>query len=93
MNLHVPGVNEGIFKPARLGWRQPLFAYYVTSVWFKNLFTIFDWLDNREIRKVYPSDISREQFEHLRPLLESVRKQTKPRSVDLYKVFLASCFC
>ncbi|HEY8158613.1 MAG TPA: IS5/IS1182 family transposase, partial [Methylobacter sp.] len=33
------------------------------------------------MRKVYPSDISREQFEQIRPLLESVRKQTKPRTV------------
>ncbi|MGZ5526554.1 MAG: hypothetical protein ACXWFF_16210, partial [Methylomonas sp.] len=38
------------------------------------------------MRKVYPSDI-REQFEQIRPLLESVRKQTKPRGVDLYEVF------
>ncbi len=38
-------------------------------------------------RKVYPSDISREQFEKIRALLESARKRTKPRSVDLYEVF------
>ena len=35
----------------------------------------------------YPSDISKEAFEEIRPLLESVRKQTKPRTVDLYEVF------
>ena len=40
-------------------------------------------------RKSYPSDISREQFETLLPLLESVRKRTKPRTVDLYEVFCA----
>lgn len=40
-------------------------------------------------RKSYPSDISREQFERIRPLLESVRKRTKPRTVDLYEVFNA----
>ncbi len=39
------------------------------------------------MRKSYPSDISREAFEEIRPLLESVRKQTKPRTVDLYEVF------
>ncbi len=40
-------------------------------------------------RKPYPSDISREQFERIRPLLESVRKRTKPRTVDLHEVFNA----
>ena len=35
----------------------------------------------------YPSDISREQFERIRPLLESARKRTRPREVDLYEVF------
>lgn len=39
------------------------------------------------MRKTYPSDISREQFEHIRPLLEATRKQTKPRTLDLYEVF------
>ncbi|WP_018607132.1 transposase, partial [Uliginosibacterium gangwonense] len=39
------------------------------------------------MRKKYPSDVSREAFEQIRPLLESVRKQTKPRTVDLYDVF------
>jgi hypothetical protein len=39
------------------------------------------------MRKAYPSDISREQFESIRPLLEGVRKKTKPRAVDLYEVF------
>lgn len=39
------------------------------------------------MRKNYPSDISREQFEQIRPQLESFRKRTKPRTVDLYEVF------
>jgi transposase len=39
------------------------------------------------MRKKYPSDISREAFEQIRPLLENVRKRTKPRKVDLYEVF------
>lgn len=37
----------------------------------------------------YPSDISREQFEQIQPLLERARKKTKPRAVDLYEVFCA----
>ena len=40
-------------------------------------------------RKTYPSDISREQFAPLLPLLESARKRTAPRKVDLYDVFCA----
>jgi transposase len=39
------------------------------------------------MRKSYPSDISKEAFEQIRPVLESVRKRTKPRTVDLYEVF------
>lgn len=39
--------------------------------------------------KSYPSDISREQFEVIKPLLESARKKTCPRRVDLYEVFCA----
>ena len=40
-------------------------------------------------RQKYPSDLSREQFQQILPLLESVRKRTKPRTVDLYEVFCA----
>jgi transposase len=39
------------------------------------------------MRKVYPSDITLEQFERIRPTLESARKKTKPRKVDLYEAF------
>ena len=39
--------------------------------------------------KKYPSDISREQFAVILPMLESVRRKTKPRTVDLYEVFCA----
>ena len=35
----------------------------------------------------YPSDISRVQFVRILPMLESARKKTKPRTVDLYDVF------
>ena len=41
------------------------------------------------MRKIYPSDISREQFEAIKPLLESARRKTSPRRVDLYEVFCA----
>ena len=40
-------------------------------------------------KKKYPSDISVEQFEQVRPLLEQARRKTKPRKVDLYEVFCA----
>lgn len=40
-------------------------------------------------KKKYQSDISREQFEQIRPLLENARKRTKPRTVELYEVFCA----
>jgi len=39
--------------------------------------------------KKYPSDISREQFEKILPLLESARKKTHPRTLDLHDVFNA----
>ena len=35
----------------------------------------------------YPIDISREQFTRILPDLESARRRTKPRTVDLYDVF------
>ena len=34
----------------------------------------------------YSSDISREQFARILPCLESARRRTKPRTVDLYDV-------
>ena len=40
-------------------------------------------------RAIYPSDITREQFETIRPELENFKKSTKPRDVDLYDVFCA----
>ncbi|MDR2187395.1 MAG: IS5/IS1182 family transposase, partial [Azonexus sp.] len=39
------------------------------------------------MRQRYPSDLSREQFEPIRHLLESARRKTAPRKVDLYDVF------
>ena len=40
-------------------------------------------------RKKYASDISREKFAEIDPLLRSVRRRTKPTTVDLYEVFCA----
>lgn len=40
-------------------------------------------------RKKYPSDLSREQFEGIRGLLESAKRRTTPRKTDLYEVFCA----
>ena len=39
------------------------------------------------MRKSYPSDISRVQFEEIRLILEKARKKTKPRKLDLYDIF------
>ena len=41
------------------------------------------------MRQSYPSDITREQFEKTRSILESARKKTKPRVLDLYDNFCA----
>ena len=41
------------------------------------------------MRKQYPSDITHEQFGEIRPLLESGRKKTAPRKLDLYEAFCA----
>jgi transposase len=41
------------------------------------------------MRKGYPSDISREQFSMIEPILLSARTVTRPRTLDLYDVFCA----
>lgn len=41
------------------------------------------------MRKVYPSDISREQFEKIRKDLEGAKKKTHPQKYDLYDIFCA----
>jgi transposase len=41
------------------------------------------------MRSKYPSDVTREQFELVRYMLESSRKVTHPRKYDLYDVFCA----
>ena len=40
-------------------------------------------------RQNYASDISREKFAEIEPLLNSVRRRTKPTTVDPYEVFCA----
>lgn len=42
-----------------------------------------------ERRRAYPSDIGREQSEAIRPILEGVRRRTKPRTVDFHAAFNA----
>ena len=39
------------------------------------------------MRQEYPSDISREVYEEIAPILQSARKRTKPTTIDLYEVF------
>ena len=41
------------------------------------------------MRSPYPSDISREQFETIRVMLESAKKATRPRTYDSYDIFCA----
>ena len=38
-------------------------------------------------RKKYPSDITREQFDKIKPFLENARQKTRPRTIDLYEAF------
>jgi transposase len=41
------------------------------------------------MRASYPSDITREQFELIRYILESARKVTHPRDYDIYDIYCA----
>jgi transposase len=43
-------------------------------------------------RAIYPSDITREQFEIIRPQLENFKKTTKPRQLELYDIFCAALY-
>lgn len=54
------------------------------------MFTIFLALIIQGVkRQKYASDISREKFAEIEPELRSVRRTTKPISLDLYDVFCA----
>lgn len=44
------------------------------------------------MRKKYASDISREKFQEIEPLLRGVRRRTKPTTVDLYDVWCAALY-
>lgn len=56
----------------------------------KNVFTISVVRENAQVkRKNYASDISPEKFAEIEPLLRSVRRRTKPATVDPYEVFCA----
>lgn len=41
------------------------------------------------MRTGFPSDVSREQFKKIEPMLLSARKITRPRKYDLYDIFCA----
>jgi len=41
------------------------------------------------MRKIYPSDITREQYELVRHDLENFKKATRPRNYDLYDILCA----
>ncbi len=43
----------------------------------------------QQMKKTYPGNITRDQFEHIRPLLEGRKRRTRPREVDLYEIFCA----
>jgi transposase len=43
-------------------------------------------------RALYPSDITPEQFEIIRPHPETFKKTTKPRELDLYAIFCAALY-
>ena len=58
----------------------------------KSLFNILSFVYNIQmIKKIkkYPSDITQEQFEYIRPILESARRKTNSRKYDLYDVWNA----
>ena len=41
------------------------------------------------MRQSYPSDITREQFALIQHSLATVKKETRPREIDLYDIFCA----
>jgi transposase len=58
---------------------EPVYNLYVKIV--NKLLAILDM----KIKK-YPSEISQEKFELIKADLESIRKNTRPREVDLYDI-------
>jgi len=43
----------------------------------------------KKMRQSYPSDITREQFALIQHSLATVKKETRPREIDLYDIFCA----
>ena len=41
------------------------------------------------MRAIYPSDITRGQFELIRHALETAKRVTRPREIDIYDIFCA----
>ena len=61
-----------------------------TAVVLEPVYDFFSIADNTQMKRTkYSSDLSREQFAEIEPLLRSVRRSTKPATVDLYEVFCA----
>lgn len=44
------------------------------------------------MRKEYPSDITRDQFEKIRADIEKGKKKTLPRKYDLYDIFCVKLY-
>lgn len=40
-------------------------------------------------RQAFASDVTRQEFEQIQPMLEAARRRTRPRKHDLYDVFCA----
>jgi len=61
--------------------------------WFSFLEPVYDLFiipyDTWMMRTKHASDISKEKFSEVEPLLRSVRRSTKPTTIDLYEVFCA----
>ncbi len=68
---------------------QPIEVASVPQNLFKVIEKVKSLSDNGTMRKTYPSDLSGKQFEQIQPLLESARKRTSPRKVELYEIFCA----
>ena len=41
------------------------------------------------MKKHYPSDVTKEQFAKISPILEGAKKKTRPRKTSLHRIFCA----
>lgn len=94
MDCRIAFKNLGIKAKKRVVFSKSLskissWIKYLHKKWkkwkVKSLLFPFDSMKNTK----YPSDISREQFEEIREILESAKKKTKPRKIELYSIFRA----